>query len=163
MQRARQRELEAASLLQSQLAVRTAVAGNFALMALNVVMAVRGVQIWHLLQRVGFEGWIHTIASQLPWTRRVARVFNVATMPVRQALRPLRAPFRPLGAWRAAAVQREVAAREAAAAAARMGPFTYAMKKTFGIVSLAERKAWGVLSFADRKFRQPLYYMVVRS
>ena len=144
----RQREEDEQHLLESQLAVRTAVVGNFALMALNIVLAVRGVQIWHLLQRVGFEGWIQTIASQLPWTRRVARVVNVATLPVRQALRPLRAPF----TMRKAA--RDAAAAAATASSRGEGPVTFTMRKGLGAVSFIERKTYdtwkGTFSFVER-------------
>ena len=52
-------------------AMQTSVAINAGLMLLNCVLAVRGVQIWQLMQRVGVEGWIRAIASHMPWTRRV--------------------------------------------------------------------------------------------
>ena len=115
--------------------LRNAVAGNMLLIVLNALFAVRGVQIWSLLRRVGFEGWIHTIARQLPWTRRVAKLWNWATLPVR-------APFHWPGRWasgrRAAAMERE-AAEKAAEALARL-PWR-----------LAARKTWGAAGFLDRK------------
>lgn len=166
IERERQLEEAAAHKVATQLAMRTAVAGNFALMFLNVVLAVRGVQIWHLLQRVGFEGWIHTIASHAPWTRRVARVVNVATMPVRQALRPLRMPLRPISHWRAQAAMRAQLEREAALRAARPGLFTWAFRKGYGVsrefVQVAQRETWSILSFVDRKCRSPLYGLLFR-
>ena len=162
IERERQLAEAAANRHATQLAVRTAVAGNFALMALNVFLAVRGVQIWHLLQRVGFEGWIHTIAYHAPWTRRVARVMNVATMPVRHALRPLRMPLRPIGQWRAQAALRAQLEREAARRAAHPGLFTYSVRKGLSLMQKAKREAWGVFSFVDRKVRSPLYGLLFR-
>lgn len=128
-------------------ALRSAVAGNVALMGLNVVLAVRGVQIWHLLQRVGVEGWIHTIAANLPWTRRVARGWQVLTMPVRKSASALRLPFRPIAAWQQRQVQRaavEQLAREAAERALRGGPLTNAAR-------ILTRQAWSTASHVDRK------------
>ena len=162
IERQRQRDEAAAMLHASQLSVRTAAAGNLALMALNVVLAVRGVQIWALLQRVGFDGWIRTIALHAPWTRRMARVVNVATMPVRQAMRPLWLPFKPIGHWRAQAALRAELQREAAAKAAQVGPLTFTLRKSFGMLDAAQREAWGVLSMIDRKVRSPLYGLVFR-
>lgn len=162
IERERQSADAAAKLHASQLAVRTAAAGNFAVMALNVVLAVRGVQIWHLLQRVGFEGWIHTIATHAPWTRRMARVVNVATMPVRQALRPLQLSVRPIGHWRAQAALRAELQREAARKAAQVGPMTSAFRKSFSFLQTAQRETFGVFSLLDRKVRSPLYGIVFR-
>lgn len=96
------------------------------------------MQIWHLLQRVGFEGWVHRIASTLPWTRPLGKGLNLVTLPVRHALRPLSLPFK----MRAAAAERaavEAAQREAVARASRL-PW-----------NVAYRKSWEVLTFFDRK------------
>ena len=95
-------------LVASKHELRSAVAGNVLLMALNVVFAVRGVRIWALLQRVGFEGWIHAIRAQLPWTRRVSRVVSWTTLPFRSAVRSVQFPFRQAAAVRAAAAERAV-------------------------------------------------------
>jgi hypothetical protein len=89
-------------------ALQTSVAINVGLIFINCVLAARGVKIWHLLQRVGFEGWVHTIAIHLPWTRRVSRVWGWATLPVRKVLSPVR--LLTPGGWSAIrAAQREAA------------------------------------------------------
>jgi hypothetical protein len=126
----------------SSKALRTAVVANAGLMALNIVLAVRGVKIWHLLQRVGFEGWIQSFRR----AGGVARVLNLATMPVRQAVR---LPFRPLEAMAARAAAREAAAREAA----RRGPLTWSLKKAAGVAEYAERNVWSAVSKIDQKVR----------
>jgi len=79
------------------------------LIVLNVILAVRGVQIWQLVKRFGVEEWIRQIhMSPLPATVRVASWLG-------RALRPLRLPFRPFAAIRAAQVaQAERAIAEAA-------------------------------------------------
>ena len=150
----RSRSLE---LKSSQRQLRNAVAGNALLMGLNVLLAVRGVQIWALLQRVGFDGWVREIAGWSPITRRVGRILNVATLPVRQALRPFRLPFH----WRAQQAAQAAAAREAAAAAARAGPITRSLSKvvhtTWGAGvsarSFGERQLRGAFGVAERMLR----------
>lgn len=123
-------------------ALRTAVMANAGLMALNVVLAVRGVKIWHLLQRVGFENWIRSFRR----AGGVARVLNLPIVGIRQAVR---LPFRPLEAMAARAAAREAAAREAA----RRGPLTWSLKKVSGVAEYAENKVWGTVSFVEKKVR----------
>ena len=127
-------------------ALRTSVAVNVGLIVVNVVLAVRGVQIWHLLQRVGFEGWIHTIRTHLPWTRRVSRVFTWVTMPVRRAVRSVRVPLRQAALARAAAAERSAllsAEREAAARAARL-PWRVLSRKVWSTVCFVDRRTGGL-------------------
>ena len=100
-----------------------------------LAVAVRGVQIWNLLRRVGFEGWVQTIARQLPWTRRVAKLWHWTTMPVRGTARAAGMPFRQAAA--AAAHARHEA--ELAERAARL-PWR-----------VAYRKAWKVATYVDGK------------
>lgn len=82
--------------------------------AFNIVIAVRGIRVWRNFHRLNVEGWIrnvrraraHTqtlktaprnaafpysptqIAHNLPWTRRVVKVLDVATKPIRLPLKP---------------------------------------------------------------------------
>ena len=123
--------------------LRNAVLGNLALIGLNALFAVRGVQIWTLLRRVGFEGWVHTIARQLPWTRRVGRLVHWVTFPVRA---PLKTPGR-LVAYRRAAAAAAAAEREAAEAAARL-PWRVAARTAWSFAGLVDRKTGGVASGA---------------
>ena len=131
--------------------MQTSMAINVGLIGLNCLLAVRGVQIWHLLQRVGFEGWVKTIALHMPWTRRVSKVWGIATLPVRQALRPVR--LLTPGGWMAMrAAQREAiaraaseaAAREAAAKAAQL-PWRVAYRSAKGAACLVDRKTGGLV------------------
>lgn len=138
-------ELRRIEMEQNSRALRTAVVGNLGLMGLNVFIAVRGVKIWHLLQRVGVENWIRTIASQLPWTRRVGAVLRVGSYPLRAAIRPFRAPFAAVRA-REAARLREAAE---AAARARAGPITKTLRAVSGSVK-------DTASFAEGKMRWAL-------
>lgn len=126
--------------------MKSAIAGNVLLMGLNVLIAVRGVRIWALLKRVGFEGWVHSIARNLPWTRRAVRVLNYATLPFRQAIRPLRLPFHLRAQAQQAA--REAAAREAAARSFR--PLTQSAQAVTGVAAFTERKLRGVVRGALR-------------
>ena len=142
-------ELRKLEMEQNSRALRTAVVGNLGLMGLNVFIAVRGVKIWHLLQRVGVENWIRTIASQLPWTRRFVRVINVGTYPVRQVLRP----FRLLGGGLRARQLREIAAREAAERARARNPVHMAYRSVKGVSKFAEKKTWETLGFAENSLR----------
>lgn len=149
----RLRENERALRLRGERrAMQTSLAVNGGLIILNCVLAVRGVQIWHLLQRVGFEGWVRTLASHLPWTRRVSWVVNAATRPVRQALRPagaaLRLPFRQAAAIRAAAERASLEAAEREAAA-RL-PWHIASRKVWDTLCFVDRKTGGIGSWARR-------------
>ena len=131
-------------------ALQTSVVLNLALIGINVILAVRGVKIWHLLQRVGFEGWIRTVASHLPWTRRVTRVWGWATLPVRKAVRPLR--FLTPRGWEALrAAQREAAVRAAAEEAERLAaaraaklPWRVAYRQAYGLACFVDRKTGGL-------------------
>ena len=138
-------------------ALQTSVAINVGLIVINCVLAVRGVKIWHLLQRVGFEGWVHTIAIHLPWTRRVSRVWGWATLPVRKVLTPVR--LLTPGGWSAIrSAQREAAlkaaaeaARQAAAARAANLPWRIAYRNAIGAATFVDHKVLGGLgSFVNR-------------
>ena len=122
--------------------LRTAVVGNLGLMGLNVFIAVRGVKIWHLLQRVGVENWIRTIASQLPRTRRVGP--SCAWAPTAPCGHPA-VPRAVCGGARARPRLREAAE---AAARARAGPITKTPRAVSG--SQAHRR------FAEGKMRWAL-------
>ena len=162
IERERQSADAAAKLHASQLAVRTAAAGNFAVMALNVVLAVRGVQIWHLLQRVGFEdGYtpsLRTRRGRGGWRgssmlRRCPSVrhFVLCSCPSDQLATGARKP----------ALRAELQ-REAARKAAQVGPMTSAFRRSFSLLQTAQRETFGVFSLLDRKLRSPLYGIIFR-
>lgn len=84
--------------------------------AANLVLAVRGIQIWRQFRRLQIERWIHNIHDNLPWTRRVVRVLDVVSLPVRRATKPF-APLARAGRPRPAPGGLGGAATRAAAAA----------------------------------------------
>jgi hypothetical protein len=106
------------------------------------------VQIWSLLKRVGFEGWIRTIQTNLPWTRRVANVVRLPGRLVGVALRPFRLPFYLRA--QAAQAAREAAEREAAVATARNSLFSRALRTVHGAASFGERKLRGAAGSVGR-------------
>jgi len=138
-------------------ALQTSVAINLGLIGVNCLLAVRGVQIWHLLQRVGFEGWINTIASHMPWTRRVSRVWHWTTLPVRKALSPVRW-LTPAGRKAMQNAQREAASKVAAEAAARAAaeraaklPWRVAYRNFWKSATFLDQHTGGVGSFLRRQ------------
>uniref|UniRef100_A0A7S0LEH6 Uncharacterized protein n=1 Tax=Coccolithus braarudii TaxID=221442 RepID=A0A7S0LEH6_9EUKA len=75
---------------------RSTIIVQTALVCVNVILAVRGVKIWHLIKRLRVERWVHDIArSPLPGVARAAAGLG-------NVLRPLKLPFRPFAAVRAA-------------------------------------------------------------
>ena len=138
---------ERTALQHSNRHLKHAVAGNVLLMALNVLIAYRGVQIWSMLQRVGFEGWIQTIQANSPWVRRIGKVGGAATLPFRQAVRPFNAPFAWWNAKKIAAAEAEAAAAAAAAAAKKgivSGLISRGVKDTIAVTKWSENVAKGV-------------------
>lgn len=94
-------------------AVRSALTAQGALIAVNIVLAFRGVQIWSLIQRVKVVPWLQRIGWVGSWRKN--RLVRLATAPLRTTLRGIMFPAK-VAAERAA---REAAAREAARRAAR--------------------------------------------
>ena len=68
-----------------------------ALIAVNIFLAFRGVQIWQLIQKVKVIEILHRVGWLDPLTRRGAGVIRGLTMPMRSALRGLNAPGRAVG------------------------------------------------------------------
>lgn len=78
-------------------AVRNALTAQGALIAVNIFLAFRGVQIWQLIQKVKVIEILHRVGWLDPLTRRGAGVIRGLTMPMRSALRGLNAPGRAVG------------------------------------------------------------------
>mmetsp|Transcript_44445 Transcript_44445/g.92791 ORF Transcript_44445/g.92791 Transcript_44445/m.92791 type:complete len:282 (-) Transcript_44445:502-1347(-) len=75
------------------------------LITLNIILAVRGVKIWHLIKRLRVERWIKQISmSPLPGMVRVASWIGIATRPLRRSFRP-RAALRAFRTRRLARAQ----------------------------------------------------------
>jgi len=58
------------------------------LIAFNLVMAFRGVQIWNIIQRVKVIDTVQRLHWVDPATRYVARVLSPITSPIRLAIKP---------------------------------------------------------------------------
>lgn len=71
------------------------------MLALNVLLAVRGVKIWQLITTLRVEQWIREVIPQMPFATRAVKVANWATLP-------LRLPFRPLVALHRRQVQMQM-------------------------------------------------------
>lgn len=70
------------------------IALNCAVLALNGLIAVRGVALWALLQRLRVEEWIHRARPHVGTTLQAMRVLNWVTLPVRWPLARLPRPGR---------------------------------------------------------------------
>ena len=53
----------------------------------NIVLAVRGMFIWHMIERVGVVSWINRIRPHAEVTITTARLLNQGTAPFRRAVR----------------------------------------------------------------------------
>ena len=100
--------------------VRSALTMQSGLIAVNLILAFRGVQLWRLIQRIDLVEWINRISPAFPLTGRAIGVVRWVTMPVRQIIRPFAIPLRPLAAMRARRAAAEAARRAALLEAARM-------------------------------------------
>lgn len=94
------------------------VAVQAALIAVNLCLAVRGVQIWKLLQDVDAVGWVQRISPHMQAAEGAMRVVNVAAKPFQGIFRGIRLPLKPFAARRAQRAALELVKLEQAAATA---------------------------------------------
>jgi len=85
------------------------------LITINIVIAVRGLQVWSLISKTGVEGWVHKISMQWPIYERATRVLKFTSAPVRVPLNMIKSRrlARVLAKEQLALAQAERMAREA--------------------------------------------------
>lgn len=79
------------------------------LIGINILIAVRGLQVWSLIRKTGVEGWVQKISMQWPVYERATNIIKWAAAPVRL----------PLAAVKTRRLGRQLARQQRALAEAR--------------------------------------------